>query len=270
VHIARRCGTCLILGIRGSNFDSTRAAGMQPLTYPHYRNPDGVARLARDDAARQHCSWISIPYGMSDTQHIFVVDDDADVRDSMRALLEATSFEVRTFISAKEFLADEDPKHGCLIADIRMPDMSGLELQEEVIRRHMELPVIIMTGHGDVPLAVRAMKAGAIDFLEKPFNDETMLASVRRALDVGSQTRSRSAETKAANELLETLTPRERSVLDKLVKGRSNKVTAHELGISPRTVEIHRAHIMKKMDASSLSDLVRMVLAAGQDTAAEP
>jgi two-component system response regulator FixJ len=142
--------------------------------------------------------------------------------------------------------------------------MSGLELQEEVARRHLDLPVIIMTGHGDVPLAVRAMKAGAVDFLEKPFDDEKMLASVRRALDIGSKARSRNAEAKAAKTLLESLTPRERGVLDKLVQGRSNKVVAYELGISPRTVEIHRAHIMGKMDASSLSDLVRVVLAAEQ------
>ena len=145
-----------------------------------------------------------------------------------------------------------------------MPDMSGLELQEEVARRHLDLPVIIMTGHGDVPLAVRAMKAGAVDFLEKPFDDEKMLGSVRRALEIGSKARSRKAEAKAAKNLLASLTPRERGVLDKLVQGRSNKVVAYELGISPRTVEIHRAHIMGKMDASSLSDLVRVVLAAEQ------
>jgi two-component system response regulator FixJ len=202
---------------------------------------------------------------MSDEQLVFVVDDDGDVRDSLQVLLEAADFKVRSFGSAKAFLEDEDARHGCLIADIRMPDMSGLELQEEIIRRKMELAVIVMTGHGDVPLAVRAMKAGAIDFLEKPFDDETMLASVRRALVAGSQARSRSAETRAARELLATLTPRERSVLDKLVQGRSNKITAHELGISPRTVEIHRAHIMDKMEASSLSDLVRVVLMAGSD-----
>jgi two-component system, LuxR family, response regulator FixJ len=202
-------------------------------------------------------------YGMSD-EHVFVVDDDADIRDSMQMLLEVAGFKVRNFISAKQFLADDSAKHGCLIADIRMPDMSGLELQEEVARRHLDLPVIIMTGHGDVPLAVRAMKAGAVDFLEKPFDDEKMLASVRRALDIGSKARSRNAEAKAAKTLLESLTPRERGVLDKLVQGRSNKVVAYELGISPRTVEIHRAHIMGKMDASSLSDLVRVVLAAEQ------
>jgi two-component system, LuxR family, response regulator FixJ len=205
---------------------------------------------------------------MSD-RHVFIVDDDPSIRDSMQLLLEVAGFRVCNFDSAKQFLANDRPKHGCLIADVRMPDMSGLELQEEIIRRHIELPVIIMTGHGDVPLAVRAMKAGAIDFLEKPFNDEILLASVRRALDVGLQTRSRSAETSAAKEALALLTPRERRVLDKLVKGRSNKVAAHELGISPRTVEIHRAHIMDKMEASSLSDLVRVVLTAGRDSPAE-
>jgi len=202
---------------------------------------------------------------MSD-DHVFVVDDDADIRDSMRLLLEVAGFKVRSYNSAKHFLADDHPKHGCLIADIRMPDMSGLELQIEVTRRHIDLPVIIMTGHGDVPLAVQAMKAGAIDFIEKPFDDDLMLASVRRAMEVGSRARERSAESKAAQDLLSSLTPRERSVLDKLVQGRSNKVVAYELGISPRTVEIHRAHIMSKMEASSLSDLVRVVLAAEPDS----
>ncbi|HEX4026540.1 MAG TPA: response regulator FixJ [Rhizomicrobium sp.] len=204
-------------------------------------------------------------YGMSD-EYVFVVDDDADIRDSMRLLLEVAGFKVRNYTSPRQFLDDDSPKHGCLIADIRMPDMSGLELQEEVAKRHLDLPVIIMTGHGDVPLAVRAMKAGAVDFLEKPFDDEKMLGSVRRALEIGSHARSRKAESRAAKNLLASLTPRERGVLDKLVQGRSNKVVAYELGISPRTVEIHRAHIMGKMDASSLSDLVRVVLAAEQGT----
>jgi len=202
---------------------------------------------------------------MSD-DYVFVVDDDADIRDSMRMLLEVAGFKVRSFTSAKHFLADSHPKHGCLIADIRMPDMSGLELQEEVTRRQIELPVIVITGHGDVPLAVQAMKAGAIDFLEKPFSEDMILASVRRAMEIGSRARGRAAETRAAKDLLSALTPRERGVLDRLVQGRSNKVVAHELGISPRTVEIHRAHIMNKMEASSLSDLVRLVLAAEPDS----
>jgi len=202
---------------------------------------------------------------MNDDQ-VFVVDDDADIRDSMRMLLEVAGFKVRSYTSAKHFLVDDHPKHGCLIADIRMPDMSGLELQEEVVRRHIDLPIIIITGHGDVPLAVQAMKAGAVDFLEKPFNDDLMLASIRGPLEIGSRARSRAAESRAAQDLLSALTPRERGVLDKLVQGRSNKLVAHELGISPRTVEIHRAHIMSKMEASSLSDLVRLVLAADPDS----
>ena len=220
-----------------------------------------VLRLLQ--SARSEVLRTAPGYGMSD-EYIFVVDDDADIRDSMQLLLEVAGFKVRSYTSARQFLEDGFPKHGCLIADIRMPDMSGLELQEEVVRRHLDFPVIIMTGHGDVPLAVRAMKAGAVDFLEKPFDDERMLGSVRRALEIGSRARSRNAEAMAAKNLLASLTPRERGVLEKLVQGRSNKVVAHELGISPRTVEIHRAHIMGKMDATSLSDLVRVVLAAEQ------
>jgi len=200
---------------------------------------------------------------MNTGQHVFVVDDDSGVRDSLQAMLEVAGFRARGFASAKQFLDDSGAKHGCLIADIRMPDMSGLELQDEIIRRQMELAVIIMTGHGDVPLAIRAMKAGAVDFMEKPFDTEAMLISVRQALLIQSQARSRNAEVKAAKDLLALLTPRERSVLDKLVKGSSNKAAADRLGISPRTVEIHRARIMDKMAVSSLSDLVRVVDTAG-------
>jgi two-component system response regulator FixJ len=140
--------------------------------------------------------------------------------------------------------------------------MDGLELHEELIRRGIDLAVIIMTGHGDVPLAVRTMKAGALDFIEKPFDDEVMLRSVRRALEISRQSRDRRAEAKAAQELLALLTPRELNVLEQLVAGRSNKLAAYELGISPRTVEIHRARIMGKMNARNLSDLVRIALAA--------
>lgn len=200
---------------------------------------------------------------MVDEQQVFVVDDDPSVGDSIRLLLESSGYRVRNYGSARKFLADDVPPVGCLIADIRMPDMSGLELQEEIVRRGVMLPVIIITGHGDVPLAVRAMKAGAIDFIEKPFDDERILTSVARALEVGHRTRSKTAEAKAAQDLLDRLTPRERGVLEKLVKGRSNKVAAYELGISPRTVEIHRAHIMEKMQAVNLSDLVRIVMSAG-------
>jgi two-component system response regulator FixJ len=195
-------------------------------------------------------------------EQIFIVDDDAGIRDSIRMLSEAAGFQARGFPSAEAFLADPSAKRGCLIADVRMPGMNGLELQEEIGRRHAQLPVIIITGHADIPLAVRAMKAGAVDFLEKPFDGARLMESVRRALELGSKTRSRKEETRDARRLLDHLSQRERIVLDRLVQGQPNKIVAHELGISPRTVEIHRAHIMLKMDASSLADLVRAVLTA--------
>jgi len=148
--------------------------------------------------------------------------------------------------------------------------MTGLELQEEIAGRGIDIPVIIMTGHGDVPLAVRAMKAGAVDFIEKPFDDEILLACIARALATSKLTRGRALEAIAAKDLLARLTPRETSVLACLMKGQSNKVVAHELDISPRTVEIHRAHVMNKLKARSLSDLVRTALAAGHQAQFNP
>ena len=195
---------------------------------------------------------------------ILIVDDDPDVRDSLRALLESSGFTVREHDSAKAVLSD--PALGsalCLIADIRMPEMDGLQLQEELSRRKTVLPVIVVTGHGDVPLAVRAMKAGATDFLEKPFDEELLLAAVQRAKAAADQARMQSQTGETAARLISQLTQRELDVLKHLVAGRSNKVIAYELSISPRTVEIHRAHLMDKMEARSLSDLIRMALAAG-------
>jgi two-component system, LuxR family, response regulator FixJ len=194
---------------------------------------------------------------------VYIVDDDKDVRESLGFLLEVAGFRVRSFASAKEFLADSGSKHGCLITDVRMPDMTGPELQEQIIHRRIALPVIIMTGHADVPLAVQTMRAGAIDFLEKPLRGELIIASVQRALKVNSQAVNRAMERKAAREQLSFLTPREHAVLEKLVQGCSNKVAAHELGISTRTVEVHRAHITEKLHTSGLAELVRMALAAG-------
>lgn len=193
---------------------------------------------------------------------VYIVDDDSAVRDSLRMLLESSDYAVRSFDTARSFLSDADLGHGCLVVDIRMPGMSGLELQEELVRRDVALPVIVITGHGDVPLAVRAMTAGAVDFIEKPFDDQRMLDSVARALQIGGQKRGRAGEAQAARELLALLTPRETEVLVQLVKGQSNKIVAHELGISPRTVEIHRASIMDKLKARNLSDIVRTALAA--------
>lgn len=198
------------------------------------------------------------------SETVFIVDDDADVRDSLRALLESARFNVVDFDSARAFLTAPRPHGGCMIADIRMPDMDGLELQEELARQNVGLPVIIVTGHGDVPLAVRAMKAGAVDFIEKPYDDELLLESVRHALEAArQQNRQTSTADPVRAGLVASLTPREREVLEHLIAGQPNKVVAFELGISPRTVEIHRANLMEKMQARSLPELVRTALSAG-------
>jgi len=195
---------------------------------------------------------------------IFVVDDDEAVRESLVLLLETSGHRVAAYASGEAFLAALKPDaDGCLLVDVRMPGIGGLEVQEELGRRGSAVPAIIMTGHADVPLAVRAMRAGAADFIEKPFTDETILASIERALRQGEarrQDRARNAEVLAH---VERLTEREREVLDELVAGHPNKVIAHHLSISPRTVEIHRARVMEKMQARNLSELVRMALAAG-------
>ena len=195
-------------------------------------------------------------------QTVFIVDDDAAIRDSLRMMLEMAGYRVLDFASAQSFLADADLQSGCLIVDVRMPDMGGFELQEELVRRKAGIPVIVVTGHGDVPLAVRAMRAGAIDFVEKPFDEERILQSVADALEIGQRAQSRAAEAQQARDRLGQLTPREREILDQLVKGHANKVVAHQLGISPRTVEIHRASIMEKLNARNLSNVVRTALAA--------
>jgi two-component system, LuxR family, response regulator FixJ len=201
---------------------------------------------------------------MNPQDTIFVVDDDADARDSLCALLESAGLTGEAYESAHAFLnAYQAGRPGCLIADIRMPDMDGLELQEELNRRNTALPVIVVTGHADVPLAVRAMKAGAIDLIEKPFDDELLLGSVRRALAQAQGVREQAAVADAAKARIAGLSARERQVLELLVAGQPNKIIAYELDISPRTVEIHRAHVMEKMEAKSLSDLVRAAIAAG-------
>ncbi len=197
------------------------------------------------------------------TGTVFIVDDDEAVRDSLSALLEAEGFAAETFESAKAFLAGFAPKDTCcVVADIRMPDMDGLELQEEIIRKGWGLPVIIITGHGDVPLAVRAMKAGAVDFIEKPFDDGALKVSIERGLEQSRKARGENVQAQEAETRISQLTAREREVMEHLVAGRPNKVIAHRMDISPRTVEVHRGRVMEKMQARSLSDLVRMALAA--------
>ena len=201
---------------------------------------------------------------MPSDQTVHVIDDDDAARDSLAFLLRTADVDVRTYASAVEFLAAASAlKGGCVVTDVRMPQMDGLELLRRLRALDCVLPVIVMTGHGDIPLAVEAMKAGAVDFFEKPFSDDAMLAAVRRALGRQREDRAREAERDAVKERLASLTAREREVLAGLVAGKANKNIAFDLGISPRTVEIYRANVMTKMDAASLSDLVRMSLSVG-------
>lgn len=192
---------------------------------------------------------------------ISIVDDDADVRDSLAAMLGASGYRCATFASGEEFLAGA-PGAGCAIVDVRMPTMDGLAVQAEMRRRGFATPVIFLTGFADVPLAVQAMKAGAVDFVEKPCEPATLRAAIERALALGAAPAA-GAPDPAAVSRIERLTPRERDVLEWLVAGASNKIVAWRLGISPRTVEIHRARVMEKAEVRSLSELVRLALAAG-------
>lgn len=198
---------------------------------------------------------------MTTERVVHVIDDDADVRQSLAFLLTAAGLTVRVHDSALAFL-DVLPgiKDGCVVTDVRMPGMDGLELQRRLRQQKARLPVIVMTGHGDVPLAVEAMKSGAVDFIEKPFEDETLLSAIRSALARQAQASDRDARATAIQQRIAKLSEREREVLDRLVAGKANKVIAFELGISPRTVEVYRANVMTKMQAESLSELVRMAL----------
>jgi two-component system response regulator FixJ len=195
---------------------------------------------------------------------VHVIDDDEAVRESLAFLLDTAGMTPRTYESARLFL-DELPQieAGCLVTDVRMPDMTGIDLLRHLAEIDQRMPVIVITGHGDVPLAVEAMKLGAIDFIEKPFDDEALLAAIRSAVARWTELGQLDAERADVNARLETLSSRERQVLDGLVAGHPNKTIAFDLGISPRTVEVYRANLMTKMRASSLSDLVRMALLAG-------
>ena len=193
---------------------------------------------------------------------VMVVDDDTGVRNAMRSLLKSVGLNSQLHSSAQEFLATYDPlQPGCLVLDIRMPGMSGLELQQELNVRGATIPVIFMTGHGDVPMAVEAMQHGAFDFLQKPFRDQELLDRVQRALIRDTENRARLRHTDRIRERLASLSPREREVLDLVTQGKANKMVAGDLGVSQRTVEIHRAHVMQKMEAGSLAELVRMMMA---------
>ena len=192
---------------------------------------------------------------------VFIVDDDEAVRSSLRLLIKSVGLIPTALGSAREFLEKYDPAQpGCLVLDVRMPQMSGLELQEHLNRHGAVIPVIFITGHGDVPMAVEAMQAGAFDFLQKPFRDQDLIDRIQRALEKDRANRAVLNERSLIRERLELLTPREREVLEMVSSGKPNKIMAADLGVSQRTVEIHRARVMEKMGASSLAQLVRMVL----------
>ena len=203
---------------------------------------------------------------MSDNFVVHIVDDDDAARQSLAFLLSTAGMPVRLYPSATAFLdAIGDLQPGCLVTDVRMPGVTGIELLQELRAKSVSLPTIVMTGHGDIALAVEAMKAGALDFIEKPFGEEAILAAVHAAREIVEQTGHPAEDRAALLEKLAALSQRERQVLDGLVAGKPNKVIAGDLGISPRTVEVYRANLMTKMDATSFSHLLRMALLAPKD-----
>jgi len=195
---------------------------------------------------------------------VYVVDDDASVRDGLQWLIESVGLRVEPYPSAQAFLeAFDDSVPACLVLDVRLRGMSGLDLQAELANRGVALPTIIITGHGDVPMAVRAMKLGAVDFVEKPFNDQALLDRIQQAIDADRERRRDSAERAQLAALLASLSPREREVMDLLVVGKANKEVADVLGLSTRTVEGHRARVMEKLGCQSLAELVRISMLTG-------
>jgi RNA polymerase sigma factor (sigma-70 family) len=194
----------------------------------------------------------------ADQATVFVVDDDDAMRGSLRWLIESVGLKVKTFDSALDYLEAFDPDEaGCLVLDVRMPGMSGMELLENLSAYSLRPPVIIITGHGDVPMAVRAIKYGALDFIQKPFNDQELLDRIQQALDTDAKSRQEMAGLDSLKSRYDALTPRERQIMDMVAAGKSNKAVASELAISSRTVEVHRARIMKKLKVKTLADLVQ-------------
>jgi two-component system, LuxR family, response regulator FixJ len=195
------------------------------------------------------------------TATVYVVDDDEGVRNSLRFLLKSVGLTARTLSSAREFLETYRPRQpGCVVLDVRMPGMSGLELQQQLNLRGAIIPLIFITGHGDIPMAVDAMQHGAFDFLQKPFRDQDLIDRIQRALERDARNRASLNQHDRIRERFATLTPREREVLALMTRGKPNKVMAAELGVSQRTVEIHRARVMEKTGAASLAQLVRMAM----------
>jgi two-component system response regulator FixJ len=195
---------------------------------------------------------------------VHLIDDDEAIRTSLDFVLEMNDLPARTYASALEFLdVAGELTRGCIVTDVRMPEMSGLDLLRRLKERHVPLPIVMITGHGDVPLAVEAMRAGVFDFIEKPFDDEVLIRAIRLALDAKSESDVHAQERARFEQVLATLSGRETEVLRGVVAGKMNKVIAHELGISQRTVEVYRANVMSKTHANGLSELVRIALLAG-------
>jgi FixJ family two-component response regulator len=198
---------------------------------------------------------------MTDEATVFIVDDDDEVREAIGLLMESVGLPSERFDSAWSYLARFDPERpGCLLLDVRMRQMSGLELQERLAGEPLHPPIIMITGHGDVPMAVRAVKNGAVDFIEKPFNDQALLDAVHRAIEIDAEQRGHARELASIRERMERLTKRECEVLEQIVAGKRNKVIAADLGISQSTVEAHRAKVMEKLEVRSLSELMRVML----------
>ena len=191
---------------------------------------------------------------------VFIVDDDQAVRDSLTDLMDSVGLATASYANANDFLADYTKEQmGCLVSDIRMPGMSGLELQQELKRREAMLPIILITGHGDVPMAVQAMRDGALDFIQKPFRDQALLDLVNQALQSCDKQQNSQQQTESVKSHIHNLTPREHQVMEMIVEGKANKVIAIDLGLSQRTIEVHRANVMQKLEARSVADLVRIV-----------
>lgn len=202
---------------------------------------------------------------------VYIVEDDDAVRDSLQLLLESVGMPVATFPRADAFLEAYHPDMaGCMVLDIRMPGINGMELQRKLNTQHSTLPIIFVTGHGDVPMAVEAMQQGAVDFIQKPYREQELLDKIQQAMEMDAEHRQQLQEQHKIQERIDALTPREAEVMELMVEGKANKAIAFDLDISQRTVEIHRARVMDKMDAKSLAQLVRKVMAVRSGSSEAP